>query len=281
MKPFFIRGASPQYRLFLAVLLSLVLILANDRLMPLRLALATLASPLQHLANLPAQMMDSMATNLSSRTDILAENQRLHHRQLLMSEQLLKMANLQQENARLRALLRSEVRTESRRMVAEVMYVDRDPFKDQVLIDKGLNEGVYIGQPVLNEAGVVGQVTDVSPTTARVLLIADYTHAIPVRVARNDVRAVAHGKGKLNQLELSNVAMSTDIREGDLLISSGLGQRFPEGYPVARVSSVVRDEGMTWATVTAEPVADLERIRYLLLLWQQEVNQQALESDNG
>ena len=281
MKPFFIRGASPQYRLFLAVLLSLVLILANDRLMPLRLALATVASPLQHLANLPAQMMDSIATKLSSRSDILAENQRLHHRQLLMSERLLKMANLQQENARLRALLRSEVRTESRRMVAEVMYVDRDPFKDQVLIDKGLSEGVYVGQPVLNEAGVVGQVTDVSATTATVLLIADYTHAIPVRVARNDVRAVAHGKGKLNQLELSNVAMSTDIRVGDLLISSGLGKRFPEGYPVAKVSNVVRDEGMTWATVTAEPVVDLDRIRYLLLLWQQGINQQALESDNG
>ncbi|WP_035384931.1 rod shape-determining protein MreC [Ferrimonas futtsuensis] len=271
MKPFFIQGASPQYRLFMAVLLSLALILANDRLLPLRSAMATLVSPLQYLANLPALVLDELSTNLSTRAELLKENDRLQQRQLLMSEQLLKMANLQEENARLRALLQSPTRKDARRMVAEVMFVDRDPFKSQVLIDKGLNEGVYVGQPVLDDSGVVGQVTEVAQTTARVLLIADFTHAIPVRVARNDVRAVAHGSGKLNQLELANVPMSTDVRVGDLLISSGLGQRFPEGYPVATVTQVVRDEGMTWAQISAEPVAHLERIRYLLLLWQNEV----------
>ncbi|TKB51219.1 rod shape-determining protein MreC [Ferrimonas sediminicola] len=272
MKPFFNRGASVQYRLFMAVLLSLALILANDRLLPLRSTMATLVSPLQYLANLPAQVLDGLSTNLSSRAELLRENERLRQRQLLMSEQLLKMANLQEENDRLRALLQSPTRKDARRMVAEVMYVDRDPFKSQILIDKGINEGVYVGQPVLDDSGVVGQVTEVAQSTARVLLIADFTHAIPVRVARNDVRAVAHGSGKLDQLELVNVPMSTDIRVGDLLISSGLGQRFPEGYPVATVTQVVRDEGMTWAQVSAEPVAHLDRIRYLLLLWQNEVH---------
>ncbi|USD37267.1 MULTISPECIES: rod shape-determining protein MreC [Ferrimonas] len=282
MKPFFIRGASPQYRLFMAVLLSLALILANDRLLPMRSALATLVSPLQHFANVPAVVMDQLSTNLSSRSNLLRENERLQQRQLLMSEQLLKMANLQEENARLRALLQSSTRQDARRMVAEVMYVDRDPFKNQVLIDKGVNEGVYVGQPVLDDSGVVGQVTEVSQTTARVLLIADFTHAIPVRVARNDVRAVANGSGKLDLLQLTNVAMSTDIKVGDLLISSGLGRRFPEGYPVATVTQVVRDEGMTWAQVSAEPVAHLDRIRYLLLLWQHEVQGPAsLESSDG
>ncbi|SDI40094.1 rod shape-determining protein MreC [Ferrimonas sediminum] len=282
MKPFFIRGASPQYRLFMAVLLSLALILANDRLLPMRSALATLVSPLQHFANIPAVVMDELSTNLSSRSNLLRENERLQQRQLLMSEQLLKMANLQEENARLRALLQSSTRQDARRMVAEVMYVDRDPFKNQVLIDKGVNEGVYVGQPVLDDSGVVGQVTEVSQTTARVLLIADFTHAIPVRVARNDVRAVASGSGKLDLLQLTNVAMSTDIKVGDLLISSGLGRRFPEGYPVAIVTEVMRDEGMTWAQVSAEPVAHLDRIRYLLLLWQQEVQGPASkESSDG
>ena len=280
MKPFFIQGASPQYRLFMAVLLSLALILANDRLLPLRSAMATLVSPLQYLANVPALVLDELSTNLSTRAELLKENDRLQQRQLLMSEQLLKMANLQEENARLRALLQSPTRKDARRMVAEVMFVDRDPFKSQVLIDKGLNEGVYVGQPVLDDSGVVGQVTEVAQTTARVLLIADFTHAIPVRVARNDVRAVAHGSGKLNQLELANVPMSTDVRVGDLLISSGLGQRFPEGYPVATVTQVVRDEGMTWAQISAEPVAHLERIRYLLLLWQNEVQGNAPQENS-
>ncbi|BDY06733.1 rod shape-determining protein MreC [Ferrimonas sp. YFM] len=280
MKPFFIQGASPQYRLFMAVLLSLALILANDRLLPLRSAMATLVSPLQYLANVPALVLDELSTNLSTRAELLKENDRLQQRQLLMSEQLLKMANLQEENARLRALLQSPTRKDARRMVAEVMFVDRDPFKSQVLIDKGLNEGVYVGQPVLDDSGVVGQVTEVAQTTARVLLIADFTHAIPVRVARNDVRAVAHGSGKLNQLELANVPMSTDVRVGDLLISSGLGQRFPEGYPVATVTQVVRDEGMTWAQISAEPVAHLDRIRYLLLLWQNEVQGNASQENS-
>ena len=120
---------------------------------------------------------------------------------------------------------------------------------------------------MVDAQGVVGQVVQVSELTSRVLLLSDTTHGIPVRITRNDVRLMAVGTGVLDELELRHVAKSTDVRVGDLLVSSGLGKRFPEGYPVARVISVEKDDGKNYATVVAQPLAALDRIRYLLLLW--------------
>ncbi|MBY5922495.1 rod shape-determining protein MreC [Ferrimonas balearica] len=270
MKPFFLRGLSLQYRLLLAVLFCLALVLLNDKLAPARAMLTTLVSPIQYLAAMPSALLDNLSRNLATRQTLLAENDALHQQQLLISERLQRLEHLEQENQRLRTLLDSPTRQDSRRMVAEVMSVDQDPFKHLVLIDKGSRQGVYVGQPVLDGKGVVGQVVEVGQTTSRILLISDLTHAIPVRVARNDVRAVAHGSGRTDLLELSHVAMNTDIEVGDWLNTSGLGGRFPEGYPVARVTEVERTEGQTFAIVRAEPSADLDRLRYLLLLWTEE-----------
>ncbi|MBP7546865.1 MAG: rod shape-determining protein MreC, partial [Corallincola sp.] len=133
----------------------------------------------------------------------------------------------------------------------------------------GRFDGVYEGQPVLDERGIVGQVVAVGPTTSRVLLIADDMHAIPVRIYRNDVRAIAVGSGELDRLTLQYLPHSTDVRVGDLLVASGLGGRFPEGYPVARVTHVDRNERSSFARVDAVPEASLDRLRYLLLLWPQ------------
>ncbi|GAA5194523.1 rod shape-determining protein MreC [Ferrimonas gelatinilytica] len=270
MKPFFLRGLSPQYRLTMAVLLSLGLIIFNQQLTPLRSALATLVSPLQYMAALPSMLIDITSENLSSRQQLLEQNRRMQQEQLLISERLQRMEHLEQENQRLRSLLDAPASLDSRRMVAEVMAVDQDPFKHLVLIDKGALQGVYVGQPVLDNNGVVGQVVEVSQANARVLLISDLTHAVPVRVARNDIRAVAHGSGHSNELELPHLAMNVDIQVGDLLNTSGLGGRFPEGYPVAKITQVDRIAGQAFALVKAEPIADLDRIRYLLLLWNQE-----------
>ncbi|MCG9755690.1 rod shape-determining protein MreC [Shewanella insulae] len=267
MKPIFARGISNQFRLTLAIVLSVILLVANDRLEPVRQSISSLLSPLQYVANIPGAVLDWSAESIATRNMLAKQNKQLLRQQLLMSERLQRFEHLRQENDRLRALLGSPVHMDSKKMVAEVMEVASDPFRHYVVLNHGARSGVFVGQPVVDAHGVVGQVVEISELTSRVLLISDVTHAIPVRVTRNDVRLVVQGIGELDELELRHVAKSTDLRVGDLLVSSGLGKRFPEGYPVARVMKVERDDGQSYATVTAQPLAALDRIRYLLLIW--------------
>ncbi|MBT1444116.1 rod shape-determining protein MreC [Shewanella sp. JM162201] len=267
MKPIFVRGVSNQFRLTLAVIMSVMLIVANDRLTPVRQSMATLLSPLQYLASVPGDMLDNFAEAIATRNMLQRQNAEMLRQQLMMSERLQRFEHLRQENERLRLLLGSPVHMDARKMVAEVMEVASDPFHQQVVINRGLKNGVYVGQPVLDAQGVVGQVVDVSAITARVLLMSDTSHAIPVRITRNDVRMIVNGTGELDEVELRHVAKSIDVKVGDLLVTSGLGRRFPEGYPVARVTEVERDEAQAYARVMAQPLAALDRIRYLLLIW--------------
>ncbi|QYJ94204.1 MULTISPECIES: rod shape-determining protein MreC [Shewanella] len=267
MKPIFARGISNQFRLTLAIVLSVILLVANDRLEPVRQSISSVLSPLQYVANIPGAILDWSAESIATRNMLAKQNKQLLRQQLLMSERLQRFEHLRQENDRLRALLGSPVHMDSKKMVAEVMEVASDPFRHYVVLNHGARSGVFVGQPVVDAHGVVGQVVEISELTSRVLLISDVTHAIPVRVTRNDVRLVAQGIGELDELELRHVAKSTDLRVGDLLVSSGLGKRFPEGYPVARIMTVERDDGQSYATVTAQPLAALDRIRYLLLIW--------------
>jgi rod shape-determining protein MreC len=170
------------------------------------------------------------------------------------------------ENEQLRKLLDAPVQTAQPKTVAELMAVDNNPYSLQVLINKGSLSGVYNSQPVIDDQGIVGQIVDVAQTTSRVLLVSDLSHAIPVRILRNNLRLIANGSGELNALNVRHVAHSADIAEGDILVTSGLGNIYPEGYPVAIIATVVRDEGQPFATVTATPLARLDRLRYLLLL---------------
>ncbi|ABZ78378.1 rod shape-determining protein MreC [Shewanella halifaxensis HAW-EB4] len=267
MKPIFARGISNQFRLTLAVIMSVILLVANDRLEPVRNSLSSLLSPLQYVANIPGALLDLSAESLATRNMLAKQNKELLRHQLLMSERLQRFEHLRQENDRLRGLLGSPVHMDAKKVVAEVMEVASDPFRQYVVLNHGSRSGVFVGQPVVDAQGVVGQVVQVSELTSRVLLLSDTTHGIPVRITRNDVRLMAFGTGVLDELELRHVAKSTDVRVGDLLVSSGLGKRFPEGYPVARVMSVEKDDGKSYATVIAQPLAALDRIRYLLLLW--------------
>lgn len=270
MKTIFGRGPSLPIRLALAVVTSLLLIIADSRYQSFNEAkvyLNTLVSPLQYIANSPRVLLDSASSQLMSNQSLLAQSKRLEQELFLLRDDLLQLNHLEQENSRLRGLLGSPVRFDARRMVAEIMAVDSDTFSHQVVIDKGSLKGVFEGQPVLNEQGVVGQVMSVGKTTARVLLITDSSHGIPVRVARNDIRAIASGSGQLNRLSLHNITRNTDIKEGDTLLSSGLAGRFPEGYPVGRVSRVGYEEGQPFADIQVKPFAALDRVRYLLLLW--------------
>ncbi|WP_416307210.1 rod shape-determining protein MreC [Neptunicella sp. SCSIO 80796] len=288
MNTLFARGPSLQSRLYLALFMSVVLMAVDLRLdgfSSVRMYLSSLVSPLQYIANVPGELLNWTTQRVTSQQKLLEENSRLKSQHMIMSEALQRFNLLENENERLRALLGSPVRKDVRKMVAELMAVDNDPFSHQIVINKGAIDGVYEGQPVLDDNGVVGQVLHVASTNSRVLLISDFTHAIPVRVARNDVRAIASGSGQLNALILNHVPHSTDIVVGDLLFSSGLGHVFPEGYPVAKVSQIEHDESQPFATIVATPVAELDRIKYLLLLWPHdspsEPVQKRVESDES
>ena len=253
-----------------AIALSVALIVLDYRFKTfsgVRVYLNSAVVPLQYLANLPSEAMHWTARALASKQRLLEENDALTHQAVLMSEERLRFQFIKQENDRLRAMLGSTERQDVRKMVAELMAIDNNPYSHQILIDKGALDGVYAGQPVLDEHGIAGQVVQVASTNSRILLISDITHGTPARLKRNGVRVIVSGSGALTELVIEHVAHSTDIQQGDLLLASGLGNVFPEGYPVAVVTSVVRDESRPFAEIKAEPVARLDRLKYLLLLW--------------
>lgn len=270
MNTLFARGPSLNNRLIIALLLSIGLILIDHKLngfSSIRLYLNSLVSPLQYLANLPGDALSWSSQRLTSHQRLLAQNAELVRQATLQNAELQRFTFLKRENDKLRALLGSPVRADAAKMVAELMAVDNNPYSHQIVIDKGSIHGVYEGQPVIDDRGIVGQIVQVSTTNSRVLLIADVTHGIPVRIARNNVRLIATGSGQLSELQVEHVSHSVDIQVGDLLLSSGLGDVFPEGYPTARISSIIRDESRPFAQVKAIPMAQLDRLKYLLLLW--------------
>lgn len=270
MNPIFKHGPSPRHRLLLVLFCSVSLIFFDHHMKSfenVRGFLQSMVSPLQYLATTPKQMMNWAAENLVTRKQLIDENQQFKVEELRFHQQLLELEIVKKENDRLRALLASPLRGEVKKMVAEILSVDSDPYSHQVVINKGSDDGVFEGQPVLHDDGIVGQVLHVGINSSRVILITDVTHAVPVRVSRNGVRLVAAGTGRIDRLTHNFVPHSTDVISGDLLVTSGLGEKYPEGYPVARVTTVVKNDANAFALVQSEPVAKIDRLRYLLLLW--------------
>src|SRR5690554_5128968 len=282
MKSLFERGPSLLTRLVLALLCAAMLMFLDHRLntmQPVRSFLSTLVTPVQYLAVLPEQALDRIVYLSTTRSMLREQNEALRQelQELHMAVQRLNF--LENENARLRQLLGSDVRQASRRMAAEIVAVATDPFSHQVVINKGSANGVYKGQPVLDNRGILGQVMSVGHTTARVLLISDQSHSLALRAERNDIRVLARGTGDLQRLELLYIPHSTELEEGDKLMSSGLGGVFPEGYPVAEIIAVDRDERLQYARVLARPYAQLDRIRTVLLLWPPSATEQPVYDD--
>ncbi|KJK01628.1 rod shape-determining protein MreC [Pseudomonas sp. 21] len=238
-----------------------------DYLKPVRSQMGLVLSPFYGIADIPVRAWEGVRDQFTSRSELLAENERLKAEQLLMQRRLQKLATLTEQNVRLRELLNSSALVDDKVLVGELIGVDPNPFTQRILIDKGEKDGVFQGQPVLDASGLMGQVVEVMPYTARVLLLTDTTHSIPVQVNRNGLRAIAVGTGNPERLELRYVADTADIKEGDLLVSSGLGQRFPAGYPVAVVKEVLHDTGGPFATIRAVPTAKMNRSRYVLLVF--------------
>jgi len=283
MKPIFGRGPSLQLRLFIAVSISASLMLADSRLdafSGVRYILNSMVAPIQYAANLPRTMFDGMYERLNTRQQLMDSNASLKREILYLKSEVGLLEQYQEENQRLRKLLGSPFVRDEKKVVTEVMAVDSSPYRHQVVIDKGHTDGVYVGQPVINEKGIVGQVTFVAAHNARVLLLVDSNNSIPVQVVRNDIRVIASGKGELDSIYLEHISLSTDIQEGDLLVTSGLGNIYPEGYPVAYVSEVDNDNSRQFAQIKAEPVVEFDRLRYLLLIWPNEDRQKAVLSSS-
>ncbi|ANM80629.1 rod shape-determining protein MreC [Serratia marcescens] len=254
----------------MAVIAAIGLIVADSRLgtfVKIRNYMDTAVSPFYFLANGPRKVLDSVSETLATRQQLELENRALRQELLLKNSDILLLGQFKQENARLRELLGSPLRQDEHKMVTQVISTGSDPYSDQVVIDKGSDNGVYEGQPVISDKGVVGQVVAVAKVTSRVLLICDASHALPIQVLRNDIRVIAAGSGCADDLQLEHLPNNTDIRVGDVLVTSGLGGRFPEGYPVAVVSSVKVDNQRAYTVIQARPTAGLQRLRYLLLLW--------------
>lgn len=233
-------------------------------------ALSALIYPLQSTLTLPLQAGGAVADAMTTRTSLVKENERLRTEHLLLKVQLQKFYALESENARLRRLLHSAREVSERVLIAELVAVDLDPFTRQVVLNRGSSDGVFVGQPMLDAKGIAGQIIHVGPFSSTALLISDPAHAIPVQVNRTGQRAIAVGTGGSGAgLELRHIPNNADLQVGDLLVSSGLGGRFPPGYPVGRVASFHKNPAQPFARVTAESEADLERFREALLVWTQ------------
>jgi rod shape-determining protein MreC len=225
------------------------------------------AYPLQVAIDLPFRAWGWVTGSFADRDELQKENLALTARLRLADLQLQKFAVLQEENRRLREMRGSSAGVAKRAIVASILNVDLDPFRHRVLLDRGSGDGVFKGQAVLDAQGIFGQVWRVNARTSEAILISDAEHAIPVQSNRSGVRTIAVGTGDPNRLSLPFVTGESDIRKGDLLLSTGMGGVFPPGYPVARVTKVERSAKATFAIVEARPTAALDRDREVLLVW--------------
>lgn len=268
--PLFARGPASTARLVLLALASVLIMTADHRgqyLDRFRESLSVLAYPIQVVASLPADAGSWIAEEVTGRQALIRENERLERELLQARGRLQRLAALRAENDRLRALLDTAERRTEDAVVAEIERVDLDPYNHRVLINRGTRDGVFNGQPVVDQAGVMGQVVESGPFSAYVMLISDPNHALPVELNRTGLRTIAFGTGGTDRLALTDLPMTADVRQGDLLVTSGLGGHFPAGFPVARVTRVHRDPGQPFAQIEARPVAALDRSRLVLLVW--------------
>ena len=269
-RPIIGRGPPLGATFLTLALASVALMVADkryDQLGQVREWLSAAAYPVQAAVDLPFRAWDWVTDSFADRSRLREENLELTARLRLANLQLQRFAALEDENRRLRDMRENSAGVADRVLVASIMNVDLDPFRHRVLVDKGVRDGVFKGQAVLDAEGIFGQVAQVHAETAEVILISDAEHAIPVQSNRSGLRTIAVGTGDSDRLSLPFVTGEADLKAGDLLISTGIGGVFPRGYPVAEVTRVDRNPAATFALVDARPTARLERNREVLLVW--------------
>lgn len=238
-----------------------------DYLDRVRYTLGFLTAPVYWVADIPTRVSYWIDDVFVSHGDLIEENERLREELLFAQRELQLVAGLSTENSRLRALQEASAAVSGNILTAEIINISSDPGSRRVLINRGQQHGVELGQALLDAHGLMGQVVEVLPFTSWIMLITDSRHGTPVQVNRSGERAIARGsRGEIPELELEYVPETSDIVVGDLLVSSGLGQRFPKDYPVAQVTSVVHDRGQPFATIKARPLAQMDRTRHVMLL---------------
>ncbi len=266
----FVAGPSATLRLTVLAILAIATMGVDERcdcLDPLRSLLDSSLYPLYIAVDLPFRIGHWSVRQIATHHALLQENTRLHREHLLLQGKLQKLAALQAENTRLRQLLHASARLEDRVLIAEILTIDLDPYRQQILINKGSGHGVYVGQSIVDAYGIMGQIIQANPLHARAMLISDPNHALPVQINRNGLRALALGIGNPDVLTLRHIPATADIHIGDVASTSGLGRRFPPDYPVAEVVEIKQQPGEPFAEVILRPYAHLDHSREILLVW--------------
>ena len=269
---FFNRGPSPLVRLVFFALLSLLLLFIDARFRYLestRSALSVLISPIQRLATLPGalwQQAGNVYITQSEQRSLAGEIEAMRQQHQLDAAQLLQLQSMQLENRQLRSLVELPQRNEFTAQMAEIVYAERDVFQRKLLINKGSNTDIRLGQVVMDDIGIIGQITRVHPWLSEVTLITEKDHAVPVQVLRNGLRTILFGTGDTSQLSLRYMPVSADIQEDDLLVTSGIDGIYPASIPVAKVVKIERDPAYPFARVTCLPLAGVDKHRHLLVL---------------
>ncbi|HTN93950.1 MAG TPA: rod shape-determining protein MreC [Gallionella sp.] len=269
---FFNRGPSPAARLVFFAVLSLLLMFVDARyryLESTRSALSILISPIQQLASLPGALWDKASNFIitqSTQRDLMKQNEELKQQHQSDTAQLLQLQALQSENQQLRNLDGLPIRNEYSTQLAEIIYTERDVFSRKVLINKGANADVRLGQVVMDDIGIVGQITRVYPLLSEVTLVTEKDQAVPIQVLRNGLRAIVFGAGDTSQLSLRYMPNSADIQNDDVLVTSGIDGTYPPGIPVAKVIKVEHDPAYPFAHIVCLPLAGVDKHRHLLIL---------------
>ncbi len=267
--PFFNRGPAPLVRLTFFVSLAVLLMVLDARFRyaeSVRQVVALAAYPIQRVAMAPVDLFNGVVGYFSSTAALRAENAALRAQRLREAPELLQLEALKDENNQLRRLLDARERLPRKSVFAEILYAARDPFSRKVVIDKGSQNGILAGEPVIDDVGVIGQVTRVYLLMSEVTLLSDKDQAIPLQVLRNGLRAVAYGGGESGTLDLRFMAANADIRNGDVLVTSGIDGTYPPGLPVATVARIERDAAYAFARITLAPTAGIDRYRQVLVL---------------
>lgn len=266
---FFNRGPSPAARLVFFVVLSLLLMFIDARyryLESARSTLSMLVSPVQQLATMPGKLLHQTGEFFVTQRSLVDENNKLRQQHGNDAALLSQLQSLQQENRQLRNLLALPQRSEFSAQPVEILYAERDIFKRKLLVNKGADARVKIGQVVMDDTGIVGQVTRVYPWISEITLITEKDHAVPVQIVRNGLRTIVFGAGDTSQLSLRYMPISSDIQNGDVLVTSGIDGVYPPGIPVAKVVKIERDAAYPFARISCLPLAGVDRNRQLLIL---------------
>jgi len=239
----------------------------NEHLNTVRRMLSAAVHPIRLIIDAPFSLGHWIGDNVATRGELMDENRQLKEQNLIQSVRLQRHVALEAENARLRALFDSTTKVSGRVLIGEILSIDMNPFRHRITINKGSNDGLYVGQALIDADGIIGQVVRDQFFSAEALLITDIDHALPVEIVRNRLRTIAAGTGDLERLSLPFLPHNADVADGDILVTSGLGGTFPPGYPVGIINEISGDSGEPFLTISARPAAGLNRIREVLLIW--------------